>query len=565
MHKILLSILLVLCIYFVLGKCIKHPNIKLFINTTAYTSKSNDFNLIKKKKRENAKWSNLISSNLNSYNKKGEDGKLNTPNKGEYEDHDKVGLSLKFLKENEQKVIENLKKRGMEKKVEDINVMKNLIHEKNQLEIVRNNLRNKRKILSDKVKDLMLKNKDRSMDENKRNNSINNNDNEFYNANKDECVNEENINMIKNEISNINENINLNETKMFDLKNKIEEHFNRLPNIILNKVPEGINSKSNKIIKTYKIKNINIWDDNFLDPHENIIKRYDNNNDNIFKNISNKIGFGYNILVNNIAKLERALINFMINVHTDKFNYTYVKAPTIISRSALTNTGQLPKFENDLFKINQDYKILNEEAFLIPTSEVSLLNLFKNSLIEHEHLPIKLVSHSPCFRIEKNYTYGKTSKGLLREHIFEKVELISITDKITSFLHYKNLIKHCEYILKKLKIPYRLVLLNSIETPFSASICYDIEAWLPSQKRFLEVSSCSNCLDFQARKLNLKFKKNDKSLFCHTINGSGLAVGRVLAIILEQYQIKRSSKNDKIRLTVPKVLQKYMKASIIDL
>ncbi|KEG04107.1 serine--tRNA ligase, putative [Plasmodium vinckei vinckei] len=543
MHKILLSILLVLCIYFVLGKCIKHPNIKLFINTTPYSHKSNDFNLIKEKKRENKKWINLNSTNVNSYNKNDGDGKLNTPNKDEYKGDDQVGLSLKFLKENEQKVIENLKKRGMEKKVEDVNVMKNLIHEKNQLEIVRNNLRNKRKILSDKVKDLMQKNKDG-------------------------CVNEENINIIKNEISSINENINLNETKMFELKNKIDEHFNKLPNILLNKVPEGINPKSNKIVKTYKIKNINMWDDNdgnFLDPHENIIKRYDNNNDNIFKNISNKIGFGYNILVNNIAKLERALINFMINVHTNKFNYTYVKTPTIISRSALINTGQLPKFENDLFKINQDYKILNEEAFLIPTSEVSLLNLFKNSLIEHEHLPIKLVSHSSCFRIEKNYTYGKTSKGLLREHIFEKVELISITDKITSFLHYKNLIKHCECILKKLKIPYRVVLLNSVETPFSASICYDIEAWLPSQKRFLEVSSCSNCLDFQARKLNLKFKKNDKSLFCHTINGSGLAVGRVLAIILEQYQIKRSSKNDKIRLAVPKVLQKYMKASIIDL
>ncbi|CRG97729.1 serine--tRNA ligase, putative [Plasmodium gallinaceum] len=569
MHVKTLILLNILFIHYLFGKCRKNTK-KLFINL--YNNKWGSLNLIKK-------------HSVNFKNKHND--KIDTLD-NEY------GMSLKILKINENKVIENLRKRGMEKYLNTVEILKKLIEEKNKLETIRNNLRNKRKILSDEVKNLMLSknysNKDIEKIENSNitksekdglcseNDSCKKSDNnesnhfviEYKNSKqkkesdkmeyfKINC--EKEIEHIKNEINEINSNIYDNETKMSDLKCKIEKYFNKMPNILLNNVPQGKTVNDCKIVKTYKVKNMEINENAIIKAHEDIIKKYDNNY--IFSNIPNKIGFGYNILVNNIAKLEKALIDFMINIHVNKFKYIYVKTPVIVAKSALTNTGQLPKFENDLFKINKNYKILNEEAYLIPTSEVSLLNLFKNSLINHDHLPVKLVSHSSCFRIEKNFTYGKTSKGLLREHIFEKVELIAITDKKSSLYYYKELIKHCEYILKKLKIPYRLVLLNSFETPFSASICYDIEAWLPSQKRFIEVSSCSNCLDFQSRKLNLKFKENGKKFFCHTINGSGLAVGRVLAIILEQYQIQNKEKNDKIQLNIPKPLRKYMNASTI--
>ncbi|ANQ10903.1 Seryl-tRNA synthetase [Plasmodium coatneyi] len=482
-------------------------------------------------------------------------------------------MSLNILKENENKVIENLEKRGMDKNINHVKMLKDLIEEKNKLEMLRNNLRNMRKVLSDRVRNLMLadnatfKGAPQGGMSEQTPPSMDTREVEMEGRypQKDTHFEECNVERVKKEISQINEQININETKINQLRYKIEEHFSRLPNLLLSKVPEGKKNKGNKIVKMYKIKNIQMDKDNTsIEPHEEILKRFDNNQ-HIFANITNKIGFGYNVLVNNIAKLERALIHFMINTHVNKFHYTYVKAPVIVARSALTNTGQLPKFENDLFKINNNYKILNEEAFLIPTSEVSLLNLFRNAHIDFENLPIKLVSHSSCFRIEKNFTYGKASKGLLREHIFEKVELVNITDRKSSHVFYKDLIKHSEYILKKLKIPYRVVLLNSFETPFSASICYDLEAWLPSQQRFIEVSSCSNCLDFQARKLNLKYKKKDSNFFCHTINGSGLAVGRVLAIILEQYQIGGSSPKEKKQLIIPKPLRKFMNASVINL
>ncbi|GAW83542.1 serine--tRNA ligase [Plasmodium gonderi] len=584
-RKTLLSIFL--CVYCVFGKVSKNGN-KLFINVFHNNYKSKCSSLLKK----NTSFRCTKKCNREE------------PCEGK---HNECSMHLRILKKNENVVIENLKKRGMEKNIIHAQILKNLKEEKNKFEILRNDLRNRRKILSEQVKNLMFAQNSivhyatKDKEEKKKNSLINgNNENDKelnesdlvntfgkkeengYDDNQDEQPNlriedvkkqqnlkntncdEKQIEQVKNQINEINGNINLIETKILNLKCKIDEHLNILPNILLDMVPDGKTMNKNKIVKTYKIKNIKIGKDNkFLEPHEDILKRYDNNN--IFSNITNKIGFGYNILVNNIAKLERALINFMINTHVDKFLYTYVKTPVIVTKSALTNTGQLPKFENDLFKINNNYKILNEEAYLIPTSEVSLLNLFRNTILNHENLPIKLVSHSSCFRIEKNFTYGKASKGLLREHIFEKVELINISDKKTSHMFYNDLIKQCEYILKKLKIPYRLVLLNSFETPFAASICYDIEAWLPSQNRFIEVSSCSNCLDFQSRKLNLKYRKAENNYFCHTINGSGLAVGRVLAIILEQYQIQRTSKGEQNQLTIPKALRKFMNAATINL
>ncbi|SOV79245.1 serine--tRNA ligase, putative [Plasmodium sp. gorilla clade G3] len=569
----------------------------------------------KKKKRDLIKYNKLIRNvDVNYINMTTNENNILTEKSRDIKKKRKeitsseYGMSLEFFKKNSKKVVKNLKKRGMTKYLNVIVMLKKLINEKNEKEVLRNKLRNRRKLLSDNIKDLIFNSKkyediinrdirnnshDKTnlipLDEEKKKKKQKKNDTEdiIKGNEKIRCINKENkipinninnqenyddvfkknklhIEEIKKETNQINKDIDDIEINILNLKNAIEYNLYKLPNILLNKVPEGKTIEDNKIVKFYKKENIiqlNNKDHFFIEPHEEIIKKYENNF--IFSNISNKIGFGYNILVNDIAKLERALIDFMISTHVNKFLYTYVKAPEIVTKSALFNTGQLPKFEEDLFKIKENYKLLNEDAYLIPTSEVSLLNLFKNSLIDYIHLPIKLVSHSSCFRIEKNNTYGKTSKGLLREHIFQKVELINITDKKTSSHYYKNLIKQSTYILKQLNIPYRLVLLNSIETPYSASICYDIEAWLPSQQRYIEVSSCSNCLDFQARRLNLKYKIKDSNLFCHTINGSGLAVGRVLAIILEQYQIKKKNKNEITKIEVPKVLRKYMKKDII--
>ncbi|SPJ11366.1 serine--tRNA ligase, putative [Plasmodium sp. DRC-Itaito] len=602
-NKIIFLLIILFAYHVNLRKPIKYKNVNnLFIDI--YPCK--DRWEIKKKRKDLIKNNKLIHNvDVNYINMIRNENNISREKSRHIKSKKKItssvyGMSLEFFKKNSKKVVENLKKRGMKKYLNVIVMLKKLINEKNEKEVLRNKLRNRRKLLSDHIKNLLfnskkyedIKNRDISKDsddktnlifidkEKKKNDTqdILKNKEKIRNINKenqDTINNEENYNdvlkknklqieEIKKETNEINKDIDDIERNIFILKKEIECNLYKLPNILLNKVPEGKTTEDNKIIKYYKKENIiqmNNKDSIFIEPHEEIIKKYENNY--IFSNISNKIGFGYNILVNDIAKLERALIDFMINTHVNKFLYTYVKAPEIITKSALFNTGQLPKFEEDLFKINNNYKLLNEEAYLIPTSEVSLLNLFKNSLIDFIHLPIKLVSHSSCFRIEKNNTYGKTSKGLLREHIFQKVELINITDKKTSPYYYKNLIKQCTYILKQLKIPYRLVLLNSIETPYSASICYDIEAWLPSQQRYIEVSSCSNCLDFQARRLNLKYKIKNSNFFCHTINGSGLAVGRVLAIILEQYQIKKKHKNEITKIEVPKVLRKYMKKDII--
>ncbi|KYN97971.1 putative serine--tRNA ligase [Plasmodium gaboni] len=589
-------------------KPIKHKNVNnLFIEIYPYkkkweSKKKTKSHLIKNNKlisNVDVNFINMINNGNNISSEKSRDVKT----KQKKITSSEYGMSLEFFKKNSKKVVQNLKKRGMNKYLNVIVMLKKLINEKNEKEVLRNKLRNRRKILSDDIKNLIFNSKKYEDIINKdiTNNSddkanlitlneetkkydtqddiINNEKIRYINQTNQDTINNINnlkhyddviknnkleIEKIKKETNEINKDIDDIEIKILNLKKDIEYNLYKLPNILLNKVPEGESPEDNKIIKFYKKENIiqfNNKDNIFLEPHEEIIKKYENNF--IFSNISNKIGSGYNILINDIAKLERALIDFMINTHVNKFLYTYVKAPEIVTKSALFNTGQLPKFEEDLFKIKDDYKLLNEDAYLIPTSEVSLLNLFKNSLIDFIHLPIKLVSHSSCFRIEKNNTYGKTSKGLLREHIFQKVELINITDKKTSPYYYKNLIKQSTYILKQLNIPHRLVLLNSIETPYSASICYDIEAWLPSQQRYIEVSSCSNCLDFQARRLNLKYKIKDSNIFCHTINGSGLAVGRVLAIILEQYQIKKKNKNEITKIQVPKVLRKYMKKDII--
>lgn len=246
------------------------------------------------------------------------------------------------------------------------------------------------------------------------------------------------------------------------------------------------------------------------------------------------------------AKLERALSQFMLDLHIEKHGYEEWQTPFLVHPSSLYNTGQLPKFKEDLFQTT-------DGLYLIPTAEVPLTNIYRSEVLKEENLPCQLVSYTPCFRSEAG-SYGKDTKGLIRQHQFSKVELVWITHPGYSEEAHNKLLKHAETILERLELPYRTVLLCSGDIGFSAAKCYDIEVWLPSEKKYREISSCSNCWDFQARRANIKFqpKKGGKAEFVHTLNGSGLAVGRTWVALLENYQQEDGS------VKIPKVLIPYM-------
>lgn len=259
-------------------------------------------------------------------------------------------------------------------------------------------------------------------------------------------------------------------------------------------------------------------------------------------------GSRFSVLTGAGARLERALINFMLDTHTNKHGYTEVLPPFMVNSSALRGTGQLPKFAEDLFKID------NTDYYLIPTAEVPLTNLYANEILKESDLTINLTAYTPCFRSEAG-SYGKDTRGLIRQHQFDKVELVKFCKPENSYEELESLLNNAEEILKLLGIPYRIVSLASGDLGFSAAKTYDIEAWLPSQNLYREISSCSNFEDFQARRAGIKFKGNDKkskAAFVHTINGSGLAIGRTWLAILENFQDEGG------RICLPEVLRPYM-------
>ena len=247
------------------------------------------------------------------------------------------------------------------------------------------------------------------------------------------------------------------------------------------------------------------------------------------------------------ARLERALINFMLDLHTSENGYTEMLPPALANRDALVGTGQLPKFEADLFHLAPgDY-------FLIPTAEVPLTNLHREEMIESEQLPINYVAYTPCFRSEAG-SYGKDVRGLIRQHQFNKVEMVKFAEPETSYAELESMVRNAEEVLKRLKIPYRVVELCTGDIGFGAAKTYDLEVWLPGQSAYREISSCSNCEDFQARRANIRYRKEKKGkpIFLHTLNGSGLAVGRTLVAVLENYQQKDGS------VIIPEALRSYM-------
>ncbi len=265
-----------------------------------------------------------------------------------------------------------------------------------------------------------------------------------------------------------------------------------------------------------------------------------------FQRAAKIAGARFAVLAGPGARLERALINFMLDLHTTRHGYQEVLPPFMVNRSAMTGTGQLPKLEDDLFKLRDD------EYFLIPTAEVPVTNLLRDEIVPDDRLPVRYAAYTPCFRREAG-SYGKDTRGLIRQHQFNKVELVAFSRPEESYRELERLTGHAEAVLQGLDLPYRVVTLCTGDMGFSAAKTYDLEVWVPSQRAFREISSCSNFEAFQARRAGIRYRRKDgKTDFLHTLNGSGLAVGRTLVAILENYQQADGS------VTIPPVLRPYM-------
>lgn len=328
-----------------------------------------------------------------------------------------------------------------------------------------------------------------------------------------------------------------------DLQN-IEKELNAkllyVPNIPHPTVPDGRNETENKEIRKWGKKPEFSFKPK---PHWEIAEYLDLLDNERAAKIT---GTRFTLYKGLGAALERALINFMLDVQTKENGYTEVLPPILVNRDSMTNTGQLPKFENDLFIINEP------EFFLIPTAEVSVTNIHKDEILKEKNLPIYYTAYTPCFRKEAG-AYGKDLKGIIRMHQFNKVELVKFVHPETSYDELEKLVIDAESILQKLNLHYRVILLCSGDMSFASSKTYDIEVWHPGAERYWETSSCSNFEDFQARRARIKFRdKNNKVNFVHTLNGSGLATSRLLPAIIENYQ------TENMEVIIPDVLKPYI-------
>jgi len=331
--------------------------------------------------------------------------------------------------------------------------------------------------------------------------------------------------------------------KQIVLQNKINAIISNIPNIAHDDVPIGKDELSNKIVK----KNGKIRSFDFeIKSHVEIGEK---NKQIDFKNSVKLSGSRFVILNSNYALLERALINFMLDTHVNKFSYKEISPPLLVNEKVMFGTGQLPKFEEDQFEIKLSKD--EERKFLIPTAEVVLTNLVRETTIDEKDLPLRFVAATPCFRKEAG-SYGKDTKGMMRQHQFYKVELVHIVDPANSLKELDFMLSCAEEILKLLEIPYQVVLLSSGDMGFSAEKTFDIEIWIPSENKYREVSSCSSCGTFQAKRMQTKFKSSKETNFVATLNGSGLAVGRLMIGLIENYQ------NNDGTITIPSVLRKYM-------
>ncbi len=313
--------------------------------------------------------------------------------------------------------------------------------------------------------------------------------------------------------------------KVEDIEQNLAKIALTIPNITHSSVPVGPDPGANKIIREWgKIPKFNFEPRTHIEITESlgIID---------FHQASKIAGTGFALFKGQGAKLERALINFMLDLHIKKHNYVEVSPPFIVNRDSMTGTGQLPKLEVDMYRLKDD------DYFLVPTAEVPVTNIHRNDIIEEEGLPLRYTAYTPCFRREAG-SYGKETKGLIRVHQFDKVELVKFTRPEDSWDELELLLKDAEEVLQLLELPYRVMLLSTEGVSFAASKCYDLEAWAPAAGKWLEVSSCSNFTDFQARRANIKYRSREggKARYVHTLNGSGVALARTVVALLEVHQ-----------------------------
>tara|TARA_B100000809_G_scaffold56054_1_gene52009 strand:- start:3799 stop:5073 length:1275 start_codon:yes stop_codon:yes gene_type:complete len=343
---------------------------------------------------------------------------------------------------------------------------------------------------------------------------------------------------------NLSKQIDELEIKNNEFKTKIDALLSNLPNLPLKDVPVGKDETNNKII--YQ-KGIVPKFEFKPKSHEELGK---NLNMIDFDLATKTSGSRFVFLKNSIARLERALSSFMLDTHTTKNGYSEMSPPLIANSSSMYGTGQLPKFEKDQFELKLNNS--NERKFLIPTAEVILTNTVREKILSFNDLPIRLVALTSCFRKEAG-SYGKDTKGMIRQHQFYKVELVSIVQQKECKNELERMTNCAENVLKDLNLPYRKLLLSTGDMGFSAEKTYDLEVWIPSQNKYREISSCSSCGSFQARRMKARYKsRNNETLFVGTLNGSGLAVGRTLIAIMENYQQKDGS------IIIPDVLKAYM-------
>ena len=343
----------------------------------------------------------------------------------------------------------------------------------------------------------------------------------------------------------ISKEIDILNKSQLNTQDKIEETLALFPNIALEDVPIGKDETANKEIK--KIGKIPDFKFKPLSHYEigTNLKSMD------FDVASKTSGSRFVFLKDKLALLERAISNFMLDIHTNEFGYKEISPPLIVTDTAMFGTGQLPKFESDQFEIKLDGE--KSRKFLIPTAEVVLTNIVRETFLKKEELPLRVVASTVCFRKEAG-SYGKDTKGMIRQHQFYKVELVSIVEPSKCSEELDRMTNCAQEVLKKLNLPYRVVLLSTGDMGFSAEKTYDLEVWIPSEKKYREISSCSSCGQFQARRMKAKYK-NEKNIpdFLGTLNGSGLAVGRTLIAIMENYQQKDGS------VIIPETLRSYMK------
>jgi len=332
------------------------------------------------------------------------------------------------------------------------------------------------------------------------------------------------------------------EVELANIQKEWDEFVNAIPNTPADEVPEGASDEDNVEVRRWAMpKSFHFPIKDHVDLGADL--------GGLDFEVGTKItGTRFAVLRGGVARLHRALAQFMLDTHINKHHYEEVNVPFVVNRDSLFGTGQLPKFEEDLFKLTDE-----REFYLIPTAEVPVTNILRNEIVDDAQLPIKLVCHSPCFRSEAG-SYGRDTRGMIRQHQFEKVELVQFVRPEESDEALEELVGHAETILQQLGLPHRTVILCGGDIGFSSAKTYDIEVWVPSQNKYREISSCSSFRDFQARRMLARYRNPEtgKPELLHTLNGSGLAIGRTLLAVLENYQCEDGS------VTIPEVLRPYM-------